>query len=386
MTRYESAKEIYKGSYDIIVVGGGIGGVSAAISAARKNKSVLLIEKSINLGGLATSGLISWYEPLCDGEGKQMVFGIAEELIKLSIKYSFDNLPEKWGGSGCDKIRTRYATFYSPTVFTLALDEFVLENGVDIRFDTYATYPKMDGNHCTGVITESINGREFFEAKIVIDATGDASICHRAGIPTVVGENYVTYIAHFFDAEMIKEYEENKNMFKLRKWVNAGSDMFGEGHPESLRKLKGDTAEDITDYVIYGKKRMLERIKGKDRESFDIMTLPTMPQFRTIRRIQGAEDFNAVPDLEFKNSIGDCGDFRPNGKGKHYQIPYGALYHPDFDNILTCGRIISAPEGDGWEVARVIPTCALTGEAAGKAAAFAIENKVSVSCVNVKAM
>ena len=64
--------------YDIIVVGGGIAGVSAAVSAAREGAKALLIEKSINLGGLATSGLISAYEPLCDGKSQQMIYGIAE--------------------------------------------------------------------------------------------------------------------------------------------------------------------------------------------------------------------------------------------------------------------------------------------------------------------
>lgn len=89
-----------KASYDVIVVGGGIAGVAAAVSASREDSGVLLIEKGCNLGGLATGGLISWYEPLCDGEGKQIIYGIAEELIKLSAKYGFDNLPEKWGGDG----------------------------------------------------------------------------------------------------------------------------------------------------------------------------------------------------------------------------------------------------------------------------------------------
>jgi len=56
-----------KGHFDVIVVGGGVAGVTAAVSAARNGVSVLLIEKSVNLGGLATEGLISWYEPLCDG-------------------------------------------------------------------------------------------------------------------------------------------------------------------------------------------------------------------------------------------------------------------------------------------------------------------------------
>lgn len=83
------------GSFDCIVVGGGIAGVSAAVSSARNGAKTLLIEKSINLGGLATNGLISWYEPLCDGRGSQVIYGIAEELIKLSVKYCFDNMPKK---------------------------------------------------------------------------------------------------------------------------------------------------------------------------------------------------------------------------------------------------------------------------------------------------
>lgn len=364
-------------AYEIIVVGGGIAGVSAAVSAERAGKKVLLIEKSVNLGGLATNGLISWFEPLCDGEGKQMIFGMAEELIRLSVKYSFDNLPVYWGGS--NTVKKRYATSFSPTVFSLALDEFVAESGVKIRFDTYATYPVMEEGHCTGVMCESANGREFFPAAVIIDATGDASICHRAGMPTVVGENYMTYIAHYYDDAAIHTYMENGDTCNFRKWKNNGSDLWGNGHPEGLRMLKGDTAEDITDYVLYGKKRLFENIKRRNRNSFDIMALPTMPQFRKIRRIAGAGDFEAVDGLKFTDSIGDCGDFRPSGIGKHYQIPYRALYHPEFDNILACGRIISAPEGDGWEVARVIPVCALTGEAAGKAAAKAIEDGIAVT-------
>ena len=72
-------------TYDIIVVGGGRAGIAASLSAARENKSVLLIESSFQLGGLATSGLILFYLPLDDGMGRQVSFGICEELIKLSI-------------------------------------------------------------------------------------------------------------------------------------------------------------------------------------------------------------------------------------------------------------------------------------------------------------
>ena len=362
------------GEFEVIVVGGGIAGVSAAVSAARCGKSVLLIEKSVNLGGLATNGLISWFEPLCDGNGNQMISGICEELIQLAVKYCFDTLPVEWGGK--NTVKHRYASHFSPTVFSLALDEYVIENGVKLRFDTYATYPVMDGNHCTGVICESIGGREVFKAGIVIDATGDASISQRAGIPTVAGENYMTYLAHMLDKE---NCSPDKDTNLIRKWEGVGSDLFGNGHPEGMAKIVCNSADDITDYMLYGKLKLLERLKKKDRNSFDVMTLPFMPQLRTIRRIIGANDFNAIDGMEFDDSIGNCGDFRPNGAGKHYQIPYGALYNPGFDNILACGRIISAPAGDGWEVARVIPTCALTGEAAGKAAAAAIDKNCTVA-------
>ena len=140
---------IKKDDYDVIVVGGGIAGIAAAVAASRTGAKTLLMEKQINLGGLATVGLISWYEPLCDGKGKQLIFGIGEELIKLSVKYGFDNLSEKWGGKSKNKVSShRYSTFYSPMVFSLALDEYVRDGGADIRFDTHAVYPVMEENIC----------------------------------------------------------------------------------------------------------------------------------------------------------------------------------------------------------------------------------------------
>ena len=76
---------VKKQGYDVVVVGGGIAGCCAALAAAREDKSVLLVEKHVNLGGLATLGLISWFEPLCDGEGRKMAGGMVEEMIRLAV-------------------------------------------------------------------------------------------------------------------------------------------------------------------------------------------------------------------------------------------------------------------------------------------------------------
>ena len=67
--------------YDVAVVGGGIAGAAAALQAARSGKKTVLIEKTVLLGGLATSGLVYIYLPICDGNGHQASYGITEELF-----------------------------------------------------------------------------------------------------------------------------------------------------------------------------------------------------------------------------------------------------------------------------------------------------------------
>ena len=83
---------------DVVVVGGGIAGISAAASAARNGMHVVLIEKSVVLGGLATLGNVCIYLALCDGCGNKVYGGLAEELLHETIRYGYDNLPDCWRG------------------------------------------------------------------------------------------------------------------------------------------------------------------------------------------------------------------------------------------------------------------------------------------------
>lgn len=89
-----------KSAYDIVVVGGGVAGVAAAVSAARSGMKTLLLEKMALLGGLATEGLINWWEPLCNAEGKKLISGVSEEILRRTIQYGPDRLPEAWRTEG----------------------------------------------------------------------------------------------------------------------------------------------------------------------------------------------------------------------------------------------------------------------------------------------
>ena len=359
-----------KSCHDVIVVGGGIGGVCAAVAAARMGADVLLIEKSINLGGLATRGLISWYEPLCDGEGRQMVGGIGEELIRLSVSVGLEDLHAEWGGKKEGGASRRYATHFSPTFVSLALDRWVLSAGVELVLDSHATYPVMEGKRCRGILVEDAGGRSFYPARMIIDATGDATVAHRAGIPCVTGENYLSYWVHGFTYDSAREYVWDGDLARFRRWNCAGSAANGTGHPKGMKTFHGDSAEEITEFIRLGKEMMWARYEGSVPSEREIMTLPEMPQLRTVRHIVGKSTFEGTEDgVECADSIGAIGDFRR--AGTHYTIPYSALYSAEFPNLLTAGRIVSA-DGEGWEITRVIPGCALTGEAAGVAAALAL--------------
>lgn len=358
---------------EVLIVGGGIAGVSAAIAARRTGAKVLLIEKSALLGGLATNGLINWYEPLCDGYGEQLIYGLAEELLLLSICYGDDTLPQIWQdrSNSFDKslvhpakhhsIGGRYGTFFSPTLFQLALDESLQNEGVELRLDISGVLPVMENNRCLGVITESKNGREFYPANVIIDATGDAEMFSKVGVPCVTGKNYLSFVAHMTNTT------EKKKAISLRRWIALGADLHGKGHPDGYPLTVGITNDEITKFLLDGRKMLRERISQEERTQRDVTALPAMAQLRTVRRLAGAYTLSeADRQKSHSSSIGLVADFER--VGDWYEIPWGCLYSISCENILAAGRIVSA-EGWAWDATRVIPVCALTGQASGVAAA-----------------
>lgn len=364
------------GSYDVIVVGGGIAGVAAAVAARRRGCRTLIIEKSVVLGGLATLGFIAEYLPLCDGRGMKVTAGIAEELLYLSIKYGYDTLPPEWRdgkGIGTDK---RYKTFFSPPEFIYALDELMADEGVDVLFDTVFSRPVMEGSRCEAIIVENKAGRTAYQAKMYVDASGDADLLFRAGAECTEEENYLAYWFYSTDIP------------KMRKAVQTGKVMDGislewrgkflpDGYSLGEREYRMSDAKETTRFILNGRKLLKEQIMKNRENDGSLLALPGMPQYRRTRRVEGGYLLSeADADKHFEDSIGCTGHWlKP---GIVYEIPYRAILCEKLANVLASGRNISA-SGDAWEAVRVIPPAAVTGQAAGTAAALAIRAERPVS-------
>ena len=86
-------------SYDVIVIGGGTAGISAALSAARTGAKTLLAEATYLLGGLASAGLVTYYLPLCDGDGTQLCRGIAKNCFSSPFRKARKARFPKRGGA-----------------------------------------------------------------------------------------------------------------------------------------------------------------------------------------------------------------------------------------------------------------------------------------------
>lgn len=372
-----------KKEYDIIVAGGGLAGVAAALTAKKRGKSVLLLEKSTILGGLGTLGLINLFVPMCNGRGKQIIKGLCEEWVRMSAKYGYDTIPDDWkDGEPKEPTLTRYIQYYSPYIFALQLTEQVKEAGVDLLFDCIASQPVMENGHCTGIVTESKSGREYYAAGMVIDTTGDADILRRSGIPTVNGQNYFTYNGKAISLESCRKALESGNIYKAYIGVAGGrASLYGHNQPADAPRYSGTTVEDVSDYLIRNQMLMLDSIKEQERFSRDIAMLPMMPQFRTTCHIDG--DYTLTTDdiyKHFDDSVCAINDF--DHRDVLMEVPLRCLTRKGFDNLITAGRS-AAGAGYAWDMLRVIPPAIITGQAAAEAAALALETNVPVTDVDI---
>ncbi len=352
-------------SCDVFVAGGGIAGIAAALSAAREGASVILAEKCCMLGGLATAGLVTIYLPICDGCGRQVSFSLAEELLKLSVSEGAEvDIHENWLKNATTEERAegpRYRCRFNAQMCALLMEKVLLENGVKILYDTRFCNSVGD-DKIDYVIIENKSGRSAIKVKAVVDASGDADICEfsNADVETY-SKNILAAWHYYFDGE--------KYDLKLM----GAADNVGEGkRPDVLvdREFTGLDGEEVSEMLELSHKQVLDYVleQRKENPGYLPTTIATVPQLRMTRRIAGEYTMTLADEhKDFADSVGLFSNWRK--AGPVYALPFSSLYSKKVKNLITAGRCISADDGM-WEIARVIPVCAVSGEAAGLAAAM----------------
>ncbi len=359
----------YNDLYDVAVCGGGIAGISAALAAVRTGKKVVLFEKQYMLGGLATSGLVTIYLPLCDGLGKQVSFGIAEELFRLSITYGAEaDYPENW----LDEIGTRtekdkrFEVRYNAQVFAILAEQLLLKEGVDILYGSYAVGVEKSGEKITSVLIENKSGKTAYQVKSVVDATGDCDIAYFAEVPTETFQQG-NVLAGWY-------YYTNKDGYGLKPLGCADipdeERMGNESQPLVEKRFSGLAGKEISEMVCLSHQSTLNdwlKVRKQAPETV-ISTLATIPQLRMTRKIVGEYTLsNKEEHTCFESSIGMVSNWKK--RGPIYEVPFETLYNKKCKNLIVAGRCTSVNE-TLWDVMRVIPCCAVTGQAAGTAAAM----------------
>ena len=371
-----------KYSADVVVCGGGFAGIAAALAARREGAEVMLLERGFMLGGLATAGLVTIYLPLCDGKGNQVSFGIAEELFRLSIEHGAeDRYPKAWLEGGSLEERRdgqRFIVQFNAQLFAISAEKLLVREGVKILYGAAACATHKTDDRIDAVIIEGKAERAAIEVKgCVVDATGDADICALSGAKTATFSHGNTLAAWY--------YYFSDGKFGLNQL--GFSDIIPKSDtPIGNRRYKGIETEEISEMVVDShkaiEKDVLER-RANGETDIVPTTIATIPQVRMTRRLVGKYEMRDTDDhAYFEDSVGMASNWRV--RGPIYEIPLRSLFGSEVKNLLSVGRCMSSDD-TLWEISRVIPVCAVTGEAAGVAAAM-VDNleKIDVKLLQSK--
>jgi hypothetical protein len=343
--------------------------VAAALAAARNGAKTLLLEREYALGGLATLGLITIYLPLCDGMGHQVCFGIAEELLKLSISLGAEaEYPSAWldGGSAEERTRQRYRVRYNPNLFALLAEKLLRETGVTIRYGTVACAVQTASGRIESVVVENKSGRSAIRVKNVVDCSGDADICHLAGADTYVnpkGNGLADWYYYLRDGKV------DLDMFGLADVLPAERDKHDEataktGSIGSMR-FSGVDGSELSEAVQQAHGLLLADILHRRESAPGLVpvSMSSIPLVRMSRRLCGRGTLTAADaNTYIADSVGMTGDWTK--RGPVYELPFSSLVGGKVSNLIAAGRVISVSD-EVWNVTRVIPPCAVTGQAAG---------------------
>ena len=434
----ESARDVnVLREVDVCVVGGGPGGIAAAVSAARGGAKTLLIERYGHLGGMSTGGLVNIIPNLSDTYGKQAIGGVCQELIDRLAARNAATFPEKkyWGSTDITEVQkyvdanmmhfyvrrnpdgervTLYTAVIDPEVAKDEINTMVLESGAEILLHCLVTEPIMEGNRVKGVILETKSGRQAVLAKIVIDCTGDGDLLPRLPEETVDFMPEGSRIAQFGWIYWIANVDipryfafkrqQPEALEAVVKQITAlgGLPRFSPGLLKNqegvvwIHRLIGSLhqtePEEMTYVDITARKRavrnweLLKQYMPGFEKSFLMLSNPQLGTSGG-RRLVGEywlTEKDMDSDTPFPDTIAIFADNDRGAKSLAHPrtyVPYRALVPKGTEGFLVACRAFSA-DHEFSEYFNLIPHCMCFGQAAGHAAAIALQDGVSVRDVD----
>jgi len=431
---------------DVVVVGGGPGGIGSAIAAARSGAKTVLIERYGHLGGMATGGLINILPNLSDISGKQHLFGLNQEIIDRVDARGGASYPKKehWGTTDKKVVdyyldanigwfyvrkdpnlggqeRVLYTAVLDPEILKDELNDMAQEAGVDLLLHSWGTRPIMEGDTVKGVFFESKSGRQAILGKVVIDATGDGDIFVEAGAEfdgELNNKRRTAWLAFTFwmtdvdikKADDFKASHPEKYAELMQELVKLGGyPRYFKGILENQRNViwyhgfqpqaessDAKDVEELTRVDVRGRKRALitcefmkKHVPGFEN-SFIMQTAPQLG-LQGGRRVIGEyilSDKDMESDEVFEDTVvvlanNDNGEI--SAKHPTICIPYRCLVPEKVEGLLVACRAFSSSDSVNQHF-NIIPPCIAYGQAAGTAAAMAVDAGVQPRKVDYKAL
>jgi hypothetical protein len=404
---------------DVVVIGGGVSGIAAAVTAAKNNCSVLLIERHGFLGGLATSSWVGTiagaYYLTSNGELQFTNEGFPRDFIEA--------LRKEHGLGTIGYYRNAVYVPYNPLAFKIVCDKFVVSHpNISLLLHTYAMGVKTRDGRIDSLSIQAGPKSIEITGKLYIDCSGDADIALLAGVPMQkpVKLQYPStmFIVHQVDVQKAQSAGAQK-LSKLMLHAHSAGDFniprlsgffFETGRPGEVvvsmtrvarhdkEPIRIDDVEDLTYGELEGRQQALacfELLKKKmpGFESAYLSDIAPQLGIRESRKIKGhyvlTKD-DVLSGRTFKDGIAygawpielHTGEGKtkwiPLEKGRRYQIPYRCLCPRKIENLLVAGRCISATH-EAMGSCRVIGTCLAMGEAAGIIAPVLASKKKTTS-------
>jgi FAD-dependent oxidoreductase family protein len=431
---------------DVLVVGGGIAGVMAALAAGRTGARTLLVERFGSLGGTGTAAMMNlFYVPYAASRG------LVREL--------FDRLIARGGAIPGEFV------VYDPELYKVTALEMLAEANVRVLLHTLVSDVVMDGRGLRGIIVENKSGRQAILSRVAVDASGDADVAARAGAPYIKGRErdgkmrpmtlifrmggvdvprLVEYVrAHPDDfspdpLQCMLDLEHHMirifGFFKLVEAAKARGELWPDCYYFRVESVlpdrgvltvnatrvygvDGTSGEDLSRAEIETRHQMIQlanwaraHVPGFER-SFILDSAHTIG-VRETRRIRGEyvmteEDILAGRRYDDAVAV-DANQQNPRQQGGHppdgqeggiqdlearemvarmfvYEIPYGCLVPREVDGLLVAGRCISV-DHHADVYTRNQGSAMATGVAAGVAGALAARAGIPPRTVDVRAV